>query len=75
MDLVDKTFGFFYIDNITREVNMVMKTYLTCMYDARKSFYNKAVVVDIDGGKLLESYNTKVAKVVKGKLELLPKWD
>ena len=54
---------------------MVMKTYLTCMYDARKSFYNKAVVVDIDGGKLLESYNTKVAKVVKGKLELLPKWD
>lgn len=54
---------------------MVMKTYLTCMYDARKSFYNKAVVVDIDGGKLLESYNTKVARVVNGKLELLPKWD
>lgn len=54
---------------------MIMKTYLTCFYDSRKSFYNKAVVVDDGGVKTLESYNTPVARVSEGKLTLLPQWD
>ena len=54
---------------------MSMKTYLACLFDSRKSFYNKAVVVDFEGGKLLESYNTPVAKVSEGKLELMSDWD
>lgn len=54
---------------------MIMKTYLACRFDTRKSFYNKAVVVDDDGTKTLESYNTPVARVSEGKLTLLPDWD
>jgi hypothetical protein len=44
-------------------------------YDSRQSFYNKARV-DIKGDEqTLYSYNTPVAKIVGGKVELLPKWD
>lgn len=52
-----------------------MRTYLEARFDSRKSFYNKAVVVDTEDGKILESYQTPVAKVVKGVLSLLPDWD
>ena len=44
-------------------------------YDSRQSFYGKARVDD-DGGELtLYSYNTPVAKISGGKVQLLPKWD
>lgn len=44
-------------------------------YDSRQSFYNKARV-DIKGDEqTLYSYNTPVARIVGGKVELLPKWD
>jgi hypothetical protein len=44
-------------------------------YDNRQSFYNKARV-DIKGDEqTLYSYNTPVARIVSGKVELLPKWD
>ena len=44
-------------------------------YDSRQSFYNKARV-DIKGDEqTLYSYNTPVAKIVSGKVELLDKWD
>ena len=45
--------------------------YLPC-YDNRKSFYNKAVVIEQNGEKLLKSYNTIVCKINKdGKFERL----
>ena len=44
-------------------------------YDSRQSFYGKARV-DINGDtQTLYSYNTPVAKIVGGKVELLDKWD
>lgn len=44
-------------------------------YDSRQSFYNKARV-DIHGDEqTLYSYNTPVAKIVSGRVELLDKWD
>ena len=48
---------------------------MTPQYDSRKSFYNKARVDDNGNEKTLYSYNTPVAKIVDGKVELLPKWD
>ena len=49
---------------------------LSPQYDSRKSFYNKAHVVDDnDGNSTLYSYNTPVCRIVDGKVELLPKWD
>lgn len=45
-------------------------------FDTRKSFYNKARVdVDDNGNKTLYSYNTPVAKIVDGKVQLLSDWD
>ena len=44
-------------------------------HDARQSFYGKARVDDNDTEKTLYSYNTPVAKIVGGRVELLPKWD
>lgn len=44
-------------------------------YDARQSFYGKARVDDVNGDLTLYSYNTPVAKITNGKVELLPKWD
>lgn len=40
-----------------------MKYYLTPMFDSRKSFYNKAIVVTADNSINLYSYNTLVAKI------------
>lgn len=37
---------------------------LNC-YDSRKSFYGKAKVIERDGEKLLQSYNTIVCKIDK----------
>jgi hypothetical protein len=49
---------------------------LSPQYDSRKSFYNKAHVVDDnDGNSTLYSYNTPVCRITDGKVELLPKWD
>lgn len=44
-------------------------------YDARQSFYSKARVDDENGVQTLYSYNTPVARIAGGKVELLPKWD
>ena len=44
-------------------------------YDARKSFYGKARVVDYEDGTIeLQSYNTIVSRCVNGKVEELGKW-
>ena len=44
-------------------------------YDARKSFYGKARVVDHENGTIeLQSYNTIVSRCVNGKVEELGKW-
>ena len=48
---------------------------MTPQYDARQSFYGKARVEDNNGELTLYSYNTPVAKISNGKVELLPKWD
>ncbi len=46
-------------------------------YDSRKSFYNKAHVVDdSDGSQILYSYDTPVCKInSRGEVELLAQWD
>lgn len=44
-------------------------------YDARQSFYSKARVEDNGEELVLYSYNTPVARIVSGNVELLPKWD
>jgi hypothetical protein len=42
----------------------VKEFYLEPQYDSRKSFYKKALVlVQEDGSKVLQSYNTYVAKI------------
>ena len=41
-----------------------MTTYLEAIYDSRKSFYNKAVVIENEKGKSLMSYNTVVARII-----------
>lgn len=44
-------------------------------FDARKSFYGKAHVIDFgDGTFELQSYNTIVSRCVDGKVEELGKW-
>lgn len=48
-----------------------MKYELNCRYDARKSFYGKAVVEEIETDEnttelILYSYNTVVARIEKG---------
>ena len=45
------------------------------VHDSRKSFYGKARVDDSDGVLTLYSYNTPVAKIANGRVELLPRWD
>ena len=52
-----------------------MKTYLMPKYDARKSFYNKAVVERTNNKATLYSYNTKVAEIENGKVKLFNAWD
>ena len=44
-------------------------------YDARKSFYRKARVIDHEDGTIeLQSYDTIVSRCVNGKVEELGKW-
>ena len=44
-------------------------------YDARKSFYGKARVVDHENGTIeLQRYDTIVSRCVNGKVEELGKW-
>ena len=44
-------------------------------YDARKSFYGKARVIDHENGTVeLQSYDTIVSRCVNGKVEELGKW-
>lgn len=40
-----------------------MMSYLEPIYDSRKSFYNKAMVVEDANGKYLQSYETVVARI------------
>ena len=48
---------------------------LAARYDARKSFYGKARVVDHENGTIeLQSYDTIVSHCVNGKVEELGKW-
>lgn len=53
-----------------------MKIYeLTARFDARKSFYGKAHVIDHENGVVeLQSYNTIVSRCVNGVVEHLGKW-
>lgn len=48
---------------------------LIARYDARQSFYHKAVVRVEKNKTTLYSYETPVAVVSKGKLKLLPDWN
>lgn len=44
-------------------------------FDARKSFYGKAHVIDYENGMFeLQSYNTIVSRSINGKVEDLGKW-
>lgn len=49
---------------------------LTPRYDAHKSFYGKALVIDYENGTMeLQSYNTIVSRRVNnGKVEHLGRW-
>jgi hypothetical protein len=48
---------------------------LEAQFDARKSFYNKAHIIDHENGTLeLLSYDTIVSRCVGGKVENLGKW-
>lgn len=48
---------------------------LDARFDARKSFYSKAHVIDYENGTLeLQSYNTIVSRCVNGKVEELGKY-
>lgn len=53
-----------------------MKIYeLTARFDARKSFYGKAHVIDHENGIIeLQSYNTIVSRCVNGVVEHLGRW-
>ena len=53
-----------------------MKIYeLEAQFDARKSFYGKAHVIDHENGTLeLLSYDTIVSRCINGKVEELGKW-
>ena len=48
---------------------------LEARFDARKSFYGKAHVIDYENGTFeLLSYDTIVSRCVNGKVEELGKW-
>lgn len=53
-----------------------MRTYeLEARFDARKSFYGKAKIIDHENGTFeLQSYNTIVSRCVNGKVEELGKF-
>lgn len=48
---------------------------LTPIYDARQSFYAKALVQVFEGVEVLLSYTMPVAKYENGVLKLLEMWD
>jgi len=52
------------------------RCYLDCRYDARKSFYNKAEVINFqNGSSCLKSYSTIVMYITKeGKLKIRGKY-
>lgn len=48
---------------------------LTARFDARKSFYGKAHVIDHENGVIeLQSYDTIVSRCVNGVVEHLGRW-
>lgn len=49
---------------------------LAAQYDARRSFYGKAHVIDHEDGKTyeLQSYDTIVSRCIDGKVEHLGRW-
>lgn len=48
---------------------------LETRFDARKSFYRKAHVIDYENGTFeLQSYNTIVSRCINGKVEELGTW-
>lgn len=48
---------------------------LTPIYDARKSFYGKAHIIDYGNGEYaLQSYDTIVSRYKGGKVEHLGRW-
>lgn len=53
-----------------------MKIYeLAARFDARKSFYDKAHIIDYENGTFeLQSYNTIVSRCINGKVEELGKF-
>ena len=53
-----------------------MKIYaLEPRFDARKSFYGKAHIIDHENGTFeLQSYDTIVSRCINGKVEDLGKW-
>ena len=57
-------------------IENIMKIFeLAPRYDARKSFYGKARVIDHENGTIeLQSYDTIVSRCVNGKVEELGKW-
>lgn len=55
----------------------ILRYYLDCRFDRRKSFYNKATVIVFDNGdKHLISYTTLVSKydAKTGKVQHLGRW-
>jgi len=44
-----------------------METELKCIYDTRKSFYNKAIVIQEEDKLILISYNTRVCYIKNNK--------
>ena len=52
-----------------------MKKYYLIPNDSHKSFYGKAIIIEMDNGeKILQSYNTKVLKQTK-EGTLIRLWD
>lgn len=48
---------------------------LSAIYDSRKSFYGKAIVIDYENGRQeLRSYQTIVSRCQNGVVEHLGKW-
>ena len=48
---------------------------LTTRYDARQSFGHKAIVQVEGENSVLYSYETPVARIINGKVELSPSWN
>ena len=53
-------------------IPQVLVTELSAVYDSRASFYGKAKVITGNGVTELQSYNTRVARLEDGELNILP---